>query len=120
MTVFAPANDAFHGAFDKVERGYLEGGFGAEGVGRIFSGSILLGVGERDSVGWSDTWGDKEQKGAFLRSRVAISGSLLISVQAVSGLDLVVEASADYKLAVNGTAVQAVDIFASNGESDLS
>lgn len=66
LTVFAPSNEAFEGVFDEVERRYLEGDFGAEGVARIVSGSVVLGV-QKGGVGWSDHWGKKEFQGESLR-----------------------------------------------------
>ena len=56
LTVFAPTNDAFGATFDDVERHYLEGGYGAEGVGRVFGGGVVLGIG-KEQVGWSDVLG---------------------------------------------------------------
>lgn len=61
LTVFAPSDEAFHGAFDDVEKRYLEGGYGSEGVGRIVGGGVVLSVGKK-GVGWRDTWG-KESTG---------------------------------------------------------
>lgn len=58
-----PSNKAIHSAFDDVEKRYLEGDYGAEGVGRMLAGGLLLGVGKRESVGWRDTWGEKGLEG---------------------------------------------------------
>ena len=62
LTVFAPTNEAFHRVFDDVEKRYLEGGYGAEGVARVFAGSVVLSV-KSDGVGWSDVWGSKPREG---------------------------------------------------------
>ena len=62
LTVFAPSNDAFDGAFDEIETRYLEGGYGAEGVARIVGGGVVLALG-KDEVGWRDHWGDKRYDG---------------------------------------------------------
>ncbi|ORX38916.1 hypothetical protein BD324DRAFT_617870 [Kockovaella imperatae] len=95
LTIFAPSNEAFKGAFDDIERGYLEGGYGSEGIGRVIGGSVVLAVG-RGQVGWSDAFKANDD-----------------SVEAAFGLHLMVEASQG--LAVNGTNASAIDIFASNG-----
>ena len=44
LTVFAPSDEAFDGVFEPVEKVYLEGNFGAEGVARILGGSIVACV----------------------------------------------------------------------------
>ncbi len=62
LTIFAPSNKAFHGVFDDVERGYLEGGYGAEGVGRIFAGSVISSV-DKKGIGWSDYLEKKGNQG---------------------------------------------------------
>lgn len=62
LTVFAPSNEAFHGVFDDVEKGYLEGQFGAEGVARVIGGGIIIGS-DKDGVGWSDHYGKNERSG---------------------------------------------------------
>ncbi|WWC91370.1 uncharacterized protein L201_006313 [Kwoniella dendrophila CBS 6074] len=95
LTVFAPSDEAFYSAFDDIEKGYLQGPYGEEGVTRILSGGIALAVG-KDHVGWSD----------FLGNR---------TLEACSGLDLVINSTQPGQISVNGTNVQTVDIFASNG-----
>jgi hypothetical protein len=55
MTFFAPSNEAFDDAFDEVEKRYLEGEFGVEGVARVVSKGVLQGLG-KDGVGWRDAW----------------------------------------------------------------
>jgi len=65
LTIFAPSNDAFKNTLDDIERRYLEGGYGSEGVGRIIAGGVVLSVGE-DGVGWQDAWGKKGYEGGFL------------------------------------------------------
>lgn len=95
-----------------MERRYLEGEFGAEGVARIVSGSVVLGV-QKDGVGWSDHWGKKEYQGES--DPCTKTQELIFSVESASGLDLVVEVSDDGSLRVNGTEATTVDIFASNG-----
>ncbi len=116
MTIFAPSNDAFTDAFDDIERRYLEGGYGSEGVGRIVAGSVVLGVG-KDEVGWQDAWGKEGYQSAIIRfsSRKC---SRSASVESASGEDLIIEAPSDGNLIVNGTSAEAVDIFASNGNYD--
>ncbi|WWD06482.1 hypothetical protein V865_004572 [Kwoniella europaea PYCC6329] len=95
LTIFAPSDEAFSSAFDDVETGYLEGPYGEEGMARILAGGVVLGVG-KGHVGWSDTLGNK-------------------SLEASSGMDLLVNSSGPGQLAINGTNAQTVDIFASNG-----
>jgi hypothetical protein len=62
MTVFAPANEAFDAAFDDVEKRYLEGEFGLEGVARVVGSGVILGVG-KGGVGWRDHWTGKQSIG---------------------------------------------------------
>ncbi|WRT68887.1 uncharacterized protein IL334_005869 [Kwoniella shivajii] len=95
LTIFAPSNDAITSAFDDIEKGYLEGPFGEEGVGRILAGGVVLGIG-KDNVGWTDTFSRK-------------------NVEASSGLGLQLVSDQPGHLSVNGTEAEAVDIFASNG-----
>lgn len=66
LTIFAPSNAAFHNAFDKIEKQYLEGGYGTEGVGRIVGGGVLMGIGKKDGgVGWRDYWREKGDEGEW-------------------------------------------------------
>ena len=110
LTVFAPSNEAFDGAFDDIERVYLEGGYGGEGVGRVVGGSVVLGV-AKGNVGWSDLL----KKGGTNGELPPGSGNqLMSSVTSASGLPLDVEGSSA-ALAVNGTNATTIDIFASNG-----
>ncbi|WVF65719.1 hypothetical protein IAT40_000450 [Kwoniella sp. CBS 6097] len=95
LTVFAPTNKAFEDAFDDIEKTYLEGAFGDEGVGRIFGGGVVLGV-SKGQVGWSD----------YLNNRI---------IEAVTGLELEINSTKPGEIAVNGTEAETVDIFASNG-----
>ncbi|KAL1406085.1 hypothetical protein Q8F55_007768 [Vanrija albida] len=97
VTLFAASNSAFEATFDAIERGYLEGAFGAEGLSRVVSPGFVLGV-NGDNVGWSDTW----KKNKPLNVTVA-SGSLNITSPSQGAIF------------VNGTAAETVDIFASNG-----
>ncbi|WVR09194.1 hypothetical protein IAU60_006256 [Kwoniella sp. DSM 27419] len=95
LTVFAPSNEAFANAFDDVEKAYLEGPYGDEGVSRIVAGGVVPGIG-KGNVGWSDAIGNR-------------------TVEAASGLLLDIASTGPGALAVNGTDADAVDIFASNG-----
>ncbi|OCF44928.1 hypothetical protein I317_01207 [Kwoniella heveanensis CBS 569] len=95
LTIFAPSNEAFEGAFDDIEKTYLEGAYGDEGVGRIVGGSVVLGIG-KGQVGWSDS----------LHNR---------TLEATTGLALDVYSTRSGDIAVNGTQAEIVDIFASNG-----
>jgi solute carrier family 25 carnitine/acylcarnitine transporter 20/29 len=71
LTIFAPSNDAFRGAFDDIEKAYLEGPYGAEGFGRILAGGVVSGVGKHaDNVGWSDTWNRRALQGKLDGGRV--------------------------------------------------
>ena len=62
LTVFAPSDEAFDGVFEPVEKVYLEGSFGAEGVARILGGSIVACV-HAGEVGWSDSWAEHTADG---------------------------------------------------------
>ncbi|WVQ93365.1 hypothetical protein IAU59_000433 [Kwoniella sp. CBS 9459] len=95
LTVFAPSNQAFDEAFDDIEKTYLEGAYGDEGVGRIVGGSVVLGIG-KGQVGWSDSLGNR-------------------TIEAVTGLALDIDSFKNGEIAVNGTKADTVDIFASNG-----
>ena len=101
MTIFAPSNDAFEGVFDDIEKRYLEGGYGSEGVSRVTAGSVVLGVGKKDQVGWSDSWAKNS-------SKVSSANGEMLEVIADIGSG---------SLVVNGSEATTVDIFASNGES---
>ncbi|KAL7421472.1 hypothetical protein Q5752_004359 [Cryptotrichosporon argae] len=92
LTVFAPA-DAAWDSLDDIEKHYLEGGYGAEGVARIVGPGIIE---DKRRVWWSDELGD----GANLST--VVSGNLSIT-------------AADGGLVVNGTPAEVIDIFASNG-----
>lgn len=97
LTVFAPSNRAFQSALDELEKGYLESDFGGEGVGRIFAGGVVLDL-KHDSVGWSDVWPEEGK-----------------TITSASQLELLVQPASSGSLTVNGTAADAIDIFASNG-----
>ncbi|ORY29154.1 FAS1 domain-containing protein [Naematelia encephala] len=97
LTIFAPSNEAFD-SLDQVEKRYLEGGYGLEGVGRVAGGGVVLGVGKHEAVGWSDHWGKKGNE-----------------VEAANGDDLLIEVSSNSSLMINGTEASTIDIFASNG-----
>lgn len=113
LTIFAPANAALKSAFDDVEKRYLEGEYGAEGIGRIMAGGVVVGVGKHDLVGWRDTWGEKGSEGM---STPAFTAHWLTRVaDSLSGGGLFVNAPANGTLIVNGTEAEVVDIFASNG-----
>ena len=113
LTVFAPSNDAFDGVFDDIERGYLEGAFGGEGVGRIVGGGVVTSLG-KDGVGWRDRWGKKGYEGGKpLAPDLRIA---YIAVESASGLGLLVEAPTNGSLIINGTEASTIDIFASNGK----
>ncbi|WVO18265.1 hypothetical protein L204_105976 [Cryptococcus depauperatus] len=96
LTVFAPSNEAFKAAFDEMERGYLEGPYGEEGVGRTMAHSIVSG-GKGKGVWWSDAFCNKSS------DLETISGQHL-NVTSYHGI-----------MTVNGTITETVDIFASNG-----
>ncbi|WWD21028.1 hypothetical protein CI109_105509 [Kwoniella shandongensis] len=96
LTVFAPSNEAFD-TFDDIEKGYLEGPYGEEGVGRIVAESVIMGVG-KGRVGWSDTLSSKTS-----------------SLESASGDELEVRVPDQGKLTVNGTEAETIDIYASNG-----
>ncbi|EIW66906.1 hypothetical protein TREMEDRAFT_34308, partial [Tremella mesenterica DSM 1558] len=98
LTVFAPSNDAFSSTLDNLEKGYLESDFGAEGVGRVVAGGVILEV--KNGVGWADTWDEKPRQ-----------------VQAISGQNISIASASNGSLIVNGSTTSttdAVDIFASN------
>lgn len=63
VTIFAASDKAFAKRFDSIDRGYLEGGFGVEGLGRVLSPSFVVGNGKPNDVGWRDTFGKKPQNG---------------------------------------------------------
>ncbi|WVQ75361.1 hypothetical protein IAR50_004980 [Cryptococcus sp. DSM 104548] len=96
LTVFAPSNDAFLSAFDDIERGYLEGPYGDEGVGRIVGQNVVLGQ-KGKGVGWSDLLGKESD------------------FEAASGLHLNVSSPSRNNVVVNDTKAEIIDIFASNG-----
>ncbi|KAK8843447.1 hypothetical protein IAR55_007104 [Kwoniella newhampshirensis] len=96
LTVFAPSDEAFS-VLDDIEKGYLEGPYGEEGVGRIVAESVTLGVG-KNCVGWSDTLSSKA-----------------LGFETASGDELEVMVPADGRLVVNGTEAEIIDIYASNG-----
>lgn len=112
MTLFAPSNEALDAAFDDVEKRYLEGEFGIEGVARVVSAGVLLGLGH-DGVGWRDYWSKSGKTGKLHLDHVGVIADN--SVEAASGDELKVEAPPNGSLIVNGTEAQAIDIFASNG-----
>lgn len=47
--------------FDDIEKGYLKGPYGEEGVGRIVSQTVILGK-DGNGVVWSDTLGEKNSE----------------------------------------------------------
>lgn len=47
--------------FDDIEKEYLEGPYGEEGVGRIVSQSVILGK-DGKGVVWSDTLGKNDSQ----------------------------------------------------------
>ncbi|ODO01697.1 hypothetical protein I350_06523 [Cryptococcus amylolentus CBS 6273] len=96
LTVFAPSNEAFLSAFDDIERGYLEGPYGDEGVGRIVGQNVVLGQ-DGKGVGWSDLLGKESD------------------FEAASGLHLNVSSPSRNEVLVNDTKAEIIDIFASNG-----
>jgi hypothetical protein len=63
VTLFAGSDTAFQQKFDGIERGYLEGVFGAEGLGRTLSPTVVLSLDAQ--VGWSDVWKKKPVTGGF-------------------------------------------------------
>ncbi len=90
----------------------MEGGYGSEGVGRVFAGGVVLGVG-KEEVGWQDSWGKKGYQGMSLMPwRNAAEDH---PVESASGEGLLIDAPSNGTLVVNGTEAEAVDIFASNG-----
>ncbi|WVQ81644.1 hypothetical protein IAT38_003768 [Cryptococcus sp. DSM 104549] len=97
LTVFAPSNEAFASTFDDIERGYLEGPYGDEGVGRIVGQMVVLG-GRKKEVFWSDSLSQRES-----------------SIEAVSGRSLGISSASRGHVTVNTTDAETVDIFASNG-----
>jgi hypothetical protein len=66
VTLFAGSDAAFEAAFDGIERGYLEGAFGAEGLGRILAPGMILTL--DDQVGWSDVWKKNNTTGELMSS----------------------------------------------------
>lgn len=69
LTLFAPSNAAFDSAFDDVEKRYLEGEFGEEGVARVLGGGVVTGLG-KGGVGWRDYWSrDGETGEAIFRAK---------------------------------------------------
>jgi hypothetical protein len=103
------------GAFDDIERTYLEGPYGAEDVARILAGGVVLGVGkDRDEVGWRDSLVRKDYHSEWPSLFVLRSCP---PAETASGNDLLIETPTNGTLVVNGSASVGVDIFASNGMS---
>lgn len=96
VTLFAASEDAFRKAFDDIERGYLEGGFGAEGLSRVLAPGTLLKIDSKRPVGWSDSWGKKATN--------VTSASGVLEVSGKNG-----------SVSVNGSDADVVDIFTDNG-----
>lgn len=96
VTLFVGSEDAYKKAFDDIERGYLEGGFGAEGLARVLAPGTLLHIDKKSPVGWSDTWGKKPTN--------VTSASGVLEISAKNG-----------SVTVNGTEATTVDIFTDNG-----
>ncbi|KLT41463.1 FAS1 domain-containing protein [Cutaneotrichosporon oleaginosum] len=96
VTLFAASEDAFTAAFDDLERGYLQGMFGVEGLSRVLAPGTILQLDEKHPVGWSDAWGKKGSN--------VTSASDTLEVVGKHG-----------SLSVNGTQVEVVDIFTANG-----
>lgn len=115
LTIFAPSNEALESAFDDVEKRYLEGDYGVEGIARIMAGGVVLGVGKREQVGWRDVWGEQGLEGAFAPACLKHDKWLMRAAGSASGEGLRVEAPSNGSLLVNGTEAEVVDIFASNG-----
>ncbi|OXG33425.1 vacuolar membrane protein [Cryptococcus neoformans Bt120] len=97
LTVFAPSNEAFMEGFDDIEKGYLKGPYGEEGVGRIVSQTVILGK-DGNGVVWSDTLGEKNSE-----------------FDAISGEHLEISSSSSFIITVNNTSPSTPDILASNG-----
>lgn len=62
ITLFAPSNQAIEAAFDDVEKWYLEGEFGLEGVARVVGSGVVVALG-KEGVGWRDHWSKGSENG---------------------------------------------------------
>ncbi|GMK59312.1 hypothetical protein CspeluHIS016_0703270 [Cutaneotrichosporon spelunceum] len=96
VTLFVPSEAAFTKAFDDLERGYLRGMFGVEGLSRVLAPGAILVLDDKHPVGWSDIWSKKGTN--------VTSASNILEVAGKNG-----------SLSVNGTAAEVVDIFTANG-----
>ncbi|BEI99521.1 hypothetical protein CcaverHIS631_0405640 [Cutaneotrichosporon cavernicola] len=96
VTLFVASEDAFTTAFDDLERGYLRGLFGIEGLSRVLAPGTILVLDDKHPVGWSDMW---SKKGTNVSS-----ASDILEVTGKNG-----------SLSVNGTTAEVVDIFTANG-----
>lgn len=96
VTMFAASADGFGKAFDDIERGYLEGMFGVEGLSRVLAPGTILHIDNKHPVGWSDSWDKKATN--------VTSASDVLEISAKNG-----------SLTVNGTDAEIVDIFTENG-----
>lgn len=112
LTVFAPSNEAFMEGFDDIEKGYLKGPYGEEGVGRIVSQSVILGK-DGKGVVWSDTLGKKNSECWY--SLFLCYLLLIFTVDAISGERLEISSSSPFIITVNNTSPSTPDILASNG-----
>lgn len=57
VTLFLGSDAAFDAKFDSIERGYLEGAFGAEGLARVLAPGVVIKL--DNQVGWRDTFKPK-------------------------------------------------------------
>jgi uncharacterized surface protein with fasciclin (FAS1) repeats len=96
VTLFIASEDAFTKAFDDLERGYLQGAFGVEGLSRVLAPGAILKLDSKHPVGWSDTWSKKGTN--------VTSASDVLEVVGNNG-----------SVSVNGTDAEVVDIFTANG-----
>lgn len=94
VTLFAASDDAFEDAFDELERKYLEGPFGTEGVTRAIGPTLMM----TREVGWSTMFKSKPTN----------------VTTATNTLEVVKDKEKGH-LIVNGTTAEIVDIYTANG-----